>query len=327
MGEDNVKTRVVGVDISNELTTYAIVDIRGNILAEGNLVTTDYQDINDFVSVLCEKILEIVEMNGGYEKIRSVGISCPNACCINGTVVNAPNLPWKGVFPLAAMVRDRLGLAVALGNDAHVSALGEYTYGSAHGLKDFIVVNLGIGIGSCFFSRGREHQGYEGFAGEIGHTCIAYDNGRRCGCGNIGCLEAYAGAKGIVQTAKELMEASDEPSMMRDVERLSPRIIAELCDKGDAMAIEVFRLTGQILGLGLANYSSIVNPQAIILTGGISHAGKWLLESTRETFEKHVFGNMRGKIKIFVSKLDNRERDVLGSSALAWEVPEYSLFL
>lgn len=327
MGEDNVKTRVVGVDISNELTTYAIVDIRGNIIAEDCFSTTEYQYVNDFVSVLCEKIIEMVEQHGGYETIRSVGISCPNACCINGSVVNAPNLPWKGVFPLAAMVRDRLGLAVALGNDAHVSALGEYTYGSAHGMKDFIVVNLGVGIGSCFFSRGHEHQGFEGFAGEIGHTCIAYNKGRLCGCGNIGCLEAYVGAKGIVQTAKDLMAASDEPSMMRDYENLSPRIIAELCDKGDAMAIEVFYRTGQILGLGLANYSSIVNPQAIILTGGISHAGKWLLEPTRETFEKHVFGNMRGKIKIFVSKLNNRERDVLGSSALAWEVPEYSLFL
>lgn len=327
MGEDNIKTRVVGVDISNELTTYAIVDIRGNILAENHFITTDYQDVNDFVSALSEKIVELVEANGGYENIRSIGISCPNACCITGSVVNAPNLPWKGVFPLAAMVRDRLGLAVALGNDAHVAALGEYTFGSGHGMKDFIVVNLGIGVGSCFFSRGHEHQGFEGFAGEVGHTCISYNKGRRCGCGNIGCLEAYVGAKGIVQTAKDLMEASDEPSMMRDVERLSPRIIAEFCDKGDAMAIEVFRRTGQILGLGLANYSSLVNPQAIILTGGISHAGKWLLEPTRETFEKHVFGNMRGKIKIFVSRLDNRERDVLGAAALAWEVPEYSLFL
>ena len=326
MGEDNIKTRVVGVDISNETTTYAIVDIRGNIIAEDRFVTTDYQDVNDFVSVLSEKIVTMVEANGGYERIRSIGISCPNACYITGSVVNAPNLPWKGIFPLAAMVRDRLGLAVALGNDSHVSALGEYTYGSGHGMKDFIVVNLGIGVGSCFFSRGHEHQGFEGFAGEIGHTCITHE-GRLCGCGNIGCLEAYVGAKGIVKTAKEFMAASDEPTMMRDVERLSPRIIAEFCDKGDAMSIEVFRRTGQILGLGLANYSSLVNPQAIILTGGISHAGKWLLEPTRETFEKHVFGNMRGKIKIFVSRLDNRERDVLGAAALAWEVPEYSLFL
>ncbi|MBQ9678743.1 MAG: ROK family protein [Prevotella sp.] len=325
MEVDNVKTRVVGVDISNELTTYAIVDIRGNIIAEDSFATTDYQDINNFVSVLSEKIVEIVEANGGYEKIRSVGISSPSASFISGSLVNAPNLPWKGVIPLAAMLRDRLGLAVALANDAHVSALGEHTFGSAHGMKDFIVINLGVGLGSCFFSRGHEHQGFEGFAGEIGHTCVD-EHGRTCACGKIGCLEAYVGAKGIVRTAEELMAASDEPSMMRDVERLSPRIIAEFCDKGDAMAIEVFKQTGHKFGLGLANYASIVNPQAIILTGGISHAGKWLIDPTREAFEKHVFGNMRGKVKILVSELNDRERDVLGASALAWEVPEYSLF-
>ena len=325
MEEDNIKTRVVGVDISNEFTTYAIVDIRGNIIAENCFVTIDYQDVNNFVSVLSEKIVELVEANGGYEKIRSVGISCPSASFITGSVVNAPNLPWKGVVPLAAMMRDRLGLAVALANDAHISALGEHTFGSAHGMKDFIVINLGVGLGSCFFSRGHEHQGYEGFAGEIGHTCIA-EHGRICGCGKEGCMEAYVGAKGIVRTAEELMAESDEPSIMRDEERLSPRIITECCEKGDAMAIEVYRRTGHMFGLGLANYASIVHPQAIILTGGISHAGKWLLEPTRESFEKHVFGNMRGKVKIIVSKLNDRERDVLGASALAWEVPEYSLF-
>ena len=325
MEEDNLKTRVVGVDISNELTTYAIVDIRGNIIAEDSFVTIDYQDINNFVSVLSERIVELVEANGGYEKIRSVGISSPSASFITGNVVNAPNLPWKGVIPLAAMVRDRLGLAVAVANDAHISALGEHAFGSAHGMKDFIVINLGVGLGSCFFSGGHEHQGYEGFAGEIGHACVV-ENGRGCGCGKKGCLEAYVGAKGIIRTAQELMAESDSPSLMREEERLSPRIIKELCDKGDEMAIEVYRRTGHMFGLGLANYASVVDPQAIILTGGISHAGEWLLAPTREAFEKHVFGNMRGKVKILVSKLNDRERDVLGASALAWEVPEYSLF-
>jgi glucokinase len=192
-------------------------------------------------------------------------------------------------------------------------------------MKDFIVINLGVGLGSCFFSSGHEHQGFQGFAGEIGHTCVV-ENGRVCGCGKSGCLEAYVGAKGIVRTATEMMEESDKPSLMRDLEKLTPRTIKECCDKGDEMAIEVYRRTGHMFGLGLANYASIVNPQAIILTGGISHAGKWLLGPTRESFEENVFGNMRGKVKIIVSKLDDRERDVLGASALAWEVPEYSLF-
>jgi glucokinase len=226
---------------------------------------------------------------------------------------------------LAALVRDRMGMAVAVGNDAHVSALGEYTYGSAHGLKDFMIVSLGVGVGSCIFSQGREHIGTEGYAGEFGHCCFV-DGGRECGCGNRGCLEAYVGANGIVRTAKDLMLQSDEPSLMRDIAELSPRAIFECCEKGDAMAIETYRKTGHILGIGLANYASLINPQAIILTGGISRAGQYLLDPTRESFEEHVFPNMRNKVRIVVSRMDNRERDVLGASALAWEVPEYSLF-
>ena len=325
MEEYNIKSKVVGVDISNESTTYAIVDLRGNILAEDSFSTQDYPDVNNFVTALSEKIVMLVESNGGYETIRSIGVSCPSASSVSGCIENAANLPWKGVVPLAAMLRDRMGLAVALSNDAHISALGEYTFGSAHGMKCFIIVCLGVGIGSCFFSEGDEHRGHLGFAGEFGHTCVV-DNGRKCGCGHNGCLEAYVGAKGIVETARELMAESDAPTLMRDMEKLSPRIIAELCDKGDEMAIETFRRTGYYLGLGLANYASIVDPEAIILTGGISHAGKWLVDPTYETFESHVFGNLRGKVKILCSKLNDRERDVLGASALAWSVPEYSLF-
>lgn len=325
MIEENIKSEVVGVDISIESTTYAIVDVRGNILAEDSFPTTDYPDVNIFVSTLSDKIVELVEANGGYERIRSIGMSSPSASSVTGCLENAPNLPWKGVIPMAAMLRDRLGLAVALSNDAHVSALGEYTFGCAHGMKNFIVLSLGVGLGSCFFSEGSDHVGHLGFAGEFGHTCVV-ENGRQCGCGQRGCLEAYAGANGIVRTAQELMADTEAPSLMRDLTKLSPRTIFECCEQGDKMAIEVFRRTGEILGLGLANYASIIDPEAIILTGGISHAGKWLLDPLSESFENHVFGNMKGKIMILVSKLNDRERDVLGASALAWSVPEYSLF-
>ena len=190
----NIKSKVVGVDISNERTTYAIVDIRGNILAEDSFSTTDYSDVNNFVAALSEKILTLVEANGGYENIRSIGLSSPSASSVSGCIENAANLPWKGVIPMAAMLRDRLGLAVALSNDAHVSALGEYTFGSAHGMSNFIIVGLGVGIGSCFFSAGTEHKGHFGYAGEFGHTCIA-EGGRLCGCGHTGCLEAYVGSR------------------------------------------------------------------------------------------------------------------------------------
>lgn len=322
---EEVKSKVIGVDISIERTTYAIVDIRGNILAEDSFVTSDYPDANEYVTSLSEKLYLLMEANGGYEKVRSIGISAPSVSSVTGCITNAANLQWKGEIPLAALVRDRMGMAVAVSNDAHVAALGEYAYGAAHGMKDFIIISLGVGVGSCFFSQGREHVGVGGFAGEFGHCCLI-DEGRECGCGNKGCIETYVGANGIVRTAKDLMLQSDEPSLMRDIEKLSPKLIFECCEKGDAMAIETFRQTGYMLGIGLANYASLINPQAIILTGGISHAGQFLMEPCRESFEKHVFPNMRGQIKIVVSRMDNRERDVLGAAALAWEVPEYSLF-
>ena len=192
-------------------------------------------------------------------------------------------------------------------------------------MQNFVIISLGVGVGSCFFSAGHEHQGSHGFAGEFGHTCVV-DGGRECGCGHQGCLESYVGAVGIVKTARELMAESDKPTLMRDLQKLSPRTIAECCDKGDEMAIEVFRRTGYMLGVGLANYASLIDPEAIILTGGISHAGKWIVDPAYESFEAHVFGNLKGKVRILLSKLDDRERDVLGASALAWSVPEYSLF-
>ena len=325
MEENDLKTKVVGVDISIERTTYAMVDVRGNILAEDAFSTLDYPDVNNFVTTLSEKIVMMVEQNGGYETIRSIGVSCPSASTVSGCIENAANLPWKGIVPLAAMLRDRIGLAVGLSNDAHISALGEYTFGSAHGMKNFIIVSLGVGVGSCFFSEGIEHRGHGGYAGEFGHTCV-YPEGRQCGCGNKGCLEAYVGAKGIVKTAQKLMAESDAPSMMRDLEKLSPRTIKECCDKGDEMAIDVYRRTGRILGQGLATYASLIDPEAIIFTGGISHAGHWLLDPAKEVLDQLVFGNLKNKVRLLVSRLDDRERDVLGASALAWSVPEYSLF-
>jgi len=323
----NIKTKVVGVDISNDKTTYAIVDIRGNILAQEMFATSDYaDDINKYVAVLSERIIALVEANGGYETIRSIGVSAPSANSLTGYIENASNLPWKGSIPMAVMLRERIGLAVGLSNDAHITALGEHAFGKAHGMRNFIVISLGVGIGSCFFSENREHYGNLGFAGEFGHTCVE-DRGRLCGCGHRGCLETYAAAKGIVMTAQEMMNALDEPSLLRTLSELSPKTIAECCDKGDKMAIEVYRRTGYMLGIGLANYASIIDPEAIILTGGIAKAGKWLYEPTKQSFEEHIFGNMRGKVKLLASDLDNHERDVLGASVLAWSVPEYSLFV
>jgi glucokinase len=325
MSDSIVKKKVVGVDISLDATTYAVVDVRGNILAKDSFPTEDYPEINNFVTALSEHIVEMVVANGGYESIRSVGISAHSANFMLGSIMNSPNMPWKGIIPLAALLRDRLGLAVAVANNSHVVALGEQAFGSAHGMRDFIVVTLGTGMGSCIFSDGKVNLGYDGYAGEIGHTCVNL-NGRRCGCGNIGCMETYTASKGIVQTAKELLEESDAPSLMREQEKLTPKIITQCCDQGDELAIEVYRRTGEVLGLGLANYASLVNPEAIIFTGGISKAGNWLLEPAKKYFDRHVFHNIQGKVKFLVSELDDRERDVLGASVLAWQVKEYSLF-
>ena len=320
-----VKKNVIGVDISMEETTCAVVDVRGNILARSSIPTEDYPDINRYVNALSECILKLVDENGGSESIRSVGISAPSANFMTGCIENSPNMPWKGVVPLAAMLRDRLGLAVALGNNAHVMALAENTFGAAHGMRDFVVVSLGSGMGSCFFSNGTAHLGNNGFAGEIGHTCVSHE-GRLCGCGNKGCLEAYTATKGIVHTAREVMAESGETTKMRRVPKLTPHVIAELCDEGDAMAIETFRRTGEYLGLGLANYASVIDPEAIVFTGGITRAGKWLMEPAKKAFEEHVFHNIQGKVKFLTSDLDEGERNILGASVLAWEVKEYSLF-
>ena len=321
-----IKTQVIGIDVGVERTTYAIVDIRGTIIARDSFHTHEFPDVNNFVTGLAERIIMLAEANGGIQNIRSVGISAPSANFLTGCIENAANMPWKGIIPLAAMLRDRIGLAVALGNDAHVSALGEKVYGSAHGMQDFIVISLGHGgVGSCVFSNGHPHLGAHGSAGEVGHTCVE-DGGRLCGCGRRGCLEEYASDRGLEKTARELMAETDEPSMMRNLGSLTPQAIGLCCDQGDRLAQEVYRRTGFMLGIGLANYASIVNPEAIILTGELTAAGKWLYGPTQESFEQHVFHNIRNKVKLVISILDDHERDVLGASALAWDVKEYSLF-
>lgn len=326
MDQGTVKKRVVGVDISLDKTSFAILDVRGNILATDSFPTEDYPEIGAFVAALSDGISNLIEANGGFETIRSVGISAPSANFKSGCIVNSPNFPWKGVIPLSALLRDRLGLAVAVANNSHVVALGEHAFGCAHGMRNFIVITIGSGLGSCIFTDGSVRLGSDGYAGEIGHTCVAHD-GRLCGCGNKGCLEAYTATKGIIRTAREVMAESGAPSKMRRVEKLSPRVIAELCNEGDEMAIETFRRTGEALGLGLANYASILDPEAIIFTGGIAKAGKWLMGPAKETFEEHVFHNIQGKVKFLASDLDEGERNILGASVLAWEVKEYSLFI
>lgn len=325
MKQETIKKRVVGIDISLKATTYAIVDVRGELIVTESFPTLDYPDINQFVSVLCERMMDMVERNGGYQSIRSVGVSAPSANFMTGSIEHAPNLPWKGVIPLGALLRDRTGYAVAVANNAAVRALGEHTYGLARGMRDFVVLTMGNGVGSCLFLNGLVHQGNDGFAGEIGHSCVV-NHGRQCSCGNQGCLEAYVAAKGIKATALELMAQTTTPSLMRECADLTPQKITELCEQGDELAIEVYRRTGEILGYGLANYATLVDPEAFIFTGGISKAGKWLFGPAQEVFDRYVFHNTYGKTQFLVAEDDKVANDVLGASVLAWEVREYSLF-
>ena len=322
-----MKTRVVGVDIGIDVTTYAIVDIRGTIIAIDHFSTSDYPIVSEYVAVLSDKIVTLVEANGGYETVRSVGISAPSGNFLTGSIENAANLPWKGNIPLAALMRDSLGLAVAVGNDAHATAIGERVYGSAHGLQNFVVVSMGHGgVGSCFFSNGLAHLGDSGSAGEIGHICVE-DHGRLCGCGRQGCLERYVSVGGLIQTAREILADSSEDSLMRQLSELTPEAIDQCCDEGDKLALEVYRQTGEMFGIGLSFYASVINPEAIILTGGLTNQWKWLEEPTQLSFNEHLFPNLRGKVELQVSILTDAERDVMGASALAWEVEEYSLFI
>ena len=326
MINDKIKSKVIGINVDVATTTVAVVDLRGNIVAQDTIATQNYPNVNNFVEALSERVIMLAENNGGYESIRSVGMCAPSANYLTGCIENAPNMPWKGIVPIAAMLRDSIGLAVALGNDAHVTALGESAFGVAHGMDNFIVVTLvGSGLGSCFFSNGLAHLGSDGFAGELGHTCIDA-GGRQCSCGRKGCLEEYVSTRGILQTARELLEANDAPSKMRQNTALTLDDIAESADEGDSIALEVWRYTGYLLGVALANYASVVNPEAIILTGELTKYSGRMWAAMEEGFVQNVFGNIRDKVKIVVSKINDFERNVLGASALAWKVKEYSLF-
>ena len=326
MINDKIKSRVIGINVDTTTTTIAVVDLRGNIVAQDSIPTQNFPNVNNFVEALSERVVMLAENNGGYENIRSVGMCAPSANYLTGCIENAANMPWKGIIPIAAMLRDSIGLAVALGNDAHVTALGERAYGVAHGMDNFIVVTLvGSGLGSCVFSNGLAHLGSDGFAGEFGHTCIE-DGGRQCSCGRKGCLEEYVSTRGILQTVRELLETNNAPSKMRQKTDLTLDDIAECADEGDAIAIEAWRRSGEILGIALANYASIVNPEAVIITGELTKYCGRMWPAMEKAFLENVFGNIRDKVKVVVSKINDHERNVLGASALAWKVKEYSLF-
>lgn len=317
------KPYVVGIDIGGTNTVFGIVDARGNILSIGSVKTQAYAKIEDYVDAVCGSLLPLIESQGGVEKIKGIGVGAPNGNYYSGTIEFAPNLPWKGVIPLAAMFEERLHIPTALTNDANAAAVGEMTYGAARGMKDFIVITLGTGVGSGIVINGQLVYGHDGFAGELGHAIIRRE-GRICGCGRKGCLETYCSATGVARTAREFLAARTEPSLLRDIpaEEIVSKDVYDAAVKGDELAKEIFHYTGNILGEALADAIAFSSPEAIILFGGLTKSGEYIMKPVRESMEANVLNIYKNKVKLLVSELKDSDAAVLGASALAWELKE-----
>ncbi|MCX6211019.1 MAG: ROK family protein [Bacteroidetes bacterium] len=312
---------VVGVDIGGTGTKFGIVDNVGNVLFSSEMSTKKHEQVHTFIDELDEKLREIIEKVGGVGRIKGIGVGAPNGNIYTGTIEYAPNLPWKGIIPLAKMIQDKTKLPVKLTNDANAAAVGEMKYGAAQGMKDFIMITLGTGVGSGIVSNGQLIYGHDGFAGELGHTIIIPDGRLHPGTGKRGPLESYASATGVTLTAIEILQKSDRPSLLRALptSELNSKIVFEAATKGDEIAKEVFDYTGKILGMALANFVMFSSPEAIILFGGLTKAGDLILKPTREHLEANVIEIFQNKVKILVSHLKESDAAILGASALMWE--------
>lgn len=314
------KPYVAGMDIGGTNTVFGIVNARGEILGSSAIKTRDYEKIEDYIEAICSNLNELIVSIDCVGKIRGMGVGAPNGNYYRGTIEQAPNLRWKGIIPLAQMLQDKLGFPVALTNDANAAAIGEMTYGVAKGMKHFIMITLGTGVGSGIVVDGKLVYGKDGFAGELGHV-IVRENGRTCGCGRKGCLEAYCSATGIARTAKEILETTDKPSLLRDIPReaLTSKDLYDAAVKGDAVALEIFKQTGELLGKAFANFVVFSSPEAIILFGGLAKAGDYIFKPIKEAMEANMLNIFKGKTKLLVSGMKDTDAAVLGASALGWE--------
>lgn len=312
----------VGIDIGGTNTTFGIVDRRGNLLYDGHISTRDHQEVSFFIQALYDQLAPLIQkvtLEGG--EVKGIGVGVPNGNYFKGTIEFAPNLPWRGVVPLASLIQDAFTLPTVLTNDANAAAIGEMTYGAARGMKDFIMITLGTGLGSGIVVNGQLVYGHDGFAGELGHV-IVFPEGRRCGCGRKGCLETYVSATGIVRTIHELLQSRDIPSLLRDMNptAITSKTIRDAALKGDALAIEAFEFTGKILGQQLANFVAFSSPEAIILFGGLTRAGDLIFRPTIHAMEENLLQIYKNKIKVLPSELKESDAAILGASALVWEI-------
>ena len=317
------KPYVVGMDIGGTNTVFGVVDSRGNVLASDSIKTQEHEEIDEYVDAVCKKLIPLLQQFGGAEKFKGMGVGAPNGNYYNGTIEFAPNLPWKGVIPLSAMFEDKLGIPTALTNDANAAAIGEMTYGAARGLRDFIMITLGTGVGSGIVVNGQLVYGHDGFAGELGHVIVERE-GRICGCGRKGCLETYCSATGVARTAREFLVARSEPSLLREIpaEEIVSKDVYDAAIKGDKLALEIFEYTGTILGRALADFVAFSSPEAIVLFGGLAKSGDLIMKPIQKALEENVLKIYAGKTKLLLSQLKDADAAVLGASALGWEVKE-----
>ncbi len=315
------KNLVIGIDIGGTGTKIGLVDARGEILArDEGIATTAYSTFYGFVDAMSEVIERLLTATDSHGKVRGIGVGAPDSNYYNGNIEHAFNLPWKGVLPLADMLSKRCNIPVYVTNDANAAAIGEMTYGTAKGMKNFIVITLGTGVGSGIVINGQVVYGNDGFAGELGHvTMVRGDNGRLCGCGRRGCLEAYCSATGVARTAKEIIEQMNEPGLLSNIKNITARDVYNAAMNGDKTALEIFNFTGNMLGEAIADFIAFSSPQAIILFGGLTRAGDLLLEPIKKSVDKNVLHTYKGKVQILISQLKDSDAAILGASALAWE--------
>lgn len=318
------KSFVVGVDVGGQTTKIGVVDARGEVLSQMVIRSDSFgTDADAYVTALAQAIRQCVSDAGKEGQIRGVGVGAPNGNYYTGQIAYAPNLPWAAneAVEFSKLLSDKLdGIPVSLTNDANAAAAGEMTYGVARGMKNFIMITLGTGVGSGIVVNGQVLYGHDGFAGELGHTCAVRYNGRSCNCGKQGCLEAYCSAIGVAKTAREWLESSDEPSLLRDVQNITSKDVYDAAKDGDKLALRVFDYTAKLLGRQCADFVAFSAPEAIVLFGGLARAKEFLYKPMLDAMDAELLPIWKGKVKILFSQLKESDAAILGASSLAWEL-------
>ena len=321
-----LKPYVIGLDLGGTNSVFGIVDSRGDIKATTAIKTQNYANVEDYVDASVEALQIIIDQVGGIDKIKAMGIGAPNANYYRGTIEYAPNIVWghECCVPLADMFKNKLGIPVAITNDANAAAIGEMTYGVARGMKNFIVLTLGTGVGSGIVVNGQLVYGCDGFAGELGHVIMRRENGRSCGCGRTGCLEAYCSATGVARTAREFLSTTETPSVLRSIkpEDITSLDVSIAAGKGDELAKRVYEFTGEMLGEACADFAAFSSPEAFIFFGGLTKAGDLIMDPIKRSYDNHVMPIFKGKAQFLISGLDGSSAAVLGASAIGWDIQE-----